>query len=279
MVKTKIYANDFEILISTMNRTSLSFLQKMFANEIFHNYNILIVNQTEPNKELVSAYQNIRVINSFDKGLSKSRNIAIENARFGLCLFADDDVEYKSGFVDIIIRTFKEIKNADIITFQMEDEKGRLFKLYPSITRHDKKSLYTVNSVVIAFRREKIINSKLCFNTNFGLGAVFPTADEYIFLRDALKSGLRIYFGKEVILRHNYNSSGRVLGSDEIIFARSALIYKYSGVLTYLKLIKYLHYAFVKKEVKVTELLSKYFVGLKGIKKYKELVKLGLEKT
>ena len=68
---------DIEILISTMNRDSLDFLIPMFSYSHFSNFSILIINQTQSERILTSAYSNVRVINSFEKGLSKRRNLAL----------------------------------------------------------------------------------------------------------------------------------------------------------------------------------------------------------
>lgn len=279
MLESKRKDIEFEILVSTMMQNSLTFLAKMFSGVDYFKYNILIINQTNRSTILESETDNIRVINSFERGLSRSRNLALRYAYGKVCLFADDDVIYKKDFKAIILEAFATVVNADIITFQMQDLTGKLFKNYPDIDWHNKKSTVTVNSVVIAFKREKIENSCLTFNTNFGLGAKFPTADEYIFLRDALSANLKVYFYKKVILSHKYFSSGRVLGSDQIIYARSAVIYKFSGHLAYLKLLKYLFVVLIEKEIKWSEMVSKYKVGIKGIRDYKDLIKLGSEKA
>ena len=87
-----------EILMSTMNKTSLSFLEPIFPNHNLEDLNILVVNQTQVGKELNSDLENIRVFNSYEKGLSKSRNLAIQNALGEICLIADDDTEYLPDF-------------------------------------------------------------------------------------------------------------------------------------------------------------------------------------
>ena len=61
-----------EVLISTMNRNSLEFLDAMFIHNDKSEFQILIVNQTQEGKVLKSDQFNIRVINSFEKGLSRS---------------------------------------------------------------------------------------------------------------------------------------------------------------------------------------------------------------
>lgn len=266
-----------EILVSTMNKDSLDFLSGMFPKD-YTNYNILIVNQTKANIALSSPYSNIRVINSTSKGLPQSRNIAIENAIGDVCLIADDDVEYLPDFDVKIVKAYLNFKNADIITFKMKDDQGHDFKKYTNILKHDIDTIRTVNSVVISFNKEKLLKSKVLFNPHFGLGTTFQSANEYVFLRNALKANLNVCFEPEYILIHEYLSSGRKQGDDSIIFARSAVFYKYHGLKGYLKLIHYLF--LIKKSGFITnkDFLKKFKTGLQGIATYRKLVKTGEEK-
>ncbi|MEJ6791817.1 MAG: glycosyltransferase family A protein [Lacinutrix sp.] len=261
-----------EILISTINRNSLDFLVKLFPGGSFQSYNLLIINQTTKDCLLESKFANIRVINSFQKGLSNSRNLALQNTIGQFCLIADDDTLYDSNFEETILNSFKNNTEADIITFKMKDFNGNDFKIYSKHSNwHDIKSVQFVNSVVIAFRLDKIIKKNITFNSNFGIGATFETADEYIFLRDCLKVGLKLWFESKYILSHDINSSGKDSGSDSLVFARSALFYKYHGIKGYFKLVHYL--ILVKKEGLITnkEFLRKFKIGLRGITTYKAL--------
>jgi len=267
-----------EILISTMNRNSLDFLEKLFPNSSFKNFNLLIINQTTKTCVLVSKYANVRVINSFAKGLTNSRNLALENAKGSICLIADDDVIYHPNFDDIIIKSFDTHTEADVITFKMKDLEGKDFKTYENSKWHDLKSLKQVNSVTVAFKLEKIKASNVQFNPNFGLGSTFETADEYIFLRDCLKTDLKLWFESKYLLSHNFNSSGRKEGDDKIIFARSAVFYKYHGFKGYLKLIHYLFLIKQKGFITNKHFFKKFKIGFQGISTYKKLVKSGQEK-
>jgi glycosyltransferase involved in cell wall biosynthesis len=264
-----------------MNKRSFDFLDEMFERVNTQNIHVLIINQTTGSNQLdkkdITSHNINGVINSSEKGLAKSRNLAIENAKETICLLADDDVKYLPDLDDKIISAFKKYPEADIITFQLVDEFGRFFKPYEDIVVHDKRTIRTVNSVVIAFRKENILKSSVRFNEVFGLGGEFQTADEYIFLRDALKAKLKIYFEPVVILEHPYESSGRPAGSDRLVYARSALFYKYSGILGYLRLCKYLYLVHKAKMITTNEIFEKFKIGLMGISKYKELVKQGKE--
>jgi glycosyltransferase involved in cell wall biosynthesis len=265
-----------EILLSTMHQTSLSFLSTMFSSVSNPDVAVLIVNQTHKDALLVSENQRVKVINSFEEGLPQSRNLALKNAAGDICLIADDDVIYVDNFKEIILSAFEKYKDADIITFQMKDDEGQLFRDYQDIVKHSKDTIYTANSVVIAFRLESV-KQKVSFNPYFGLGAKFEVADEYVFLRNALKAGLLVYFEPKVILSHPKFSSGQDAASDRVIYGRSALFYKYFGLLAYLKIAKHIYLTFKDGKLSFSEIIPKFGTALKGIKDYKHLLKEGLE--
>ena len=95
--------------------------------------------------EIQNIYKdNFNVINSDEIGLSRSRNLAIKTATSDLCLFSDDDIIYEPNFDSIVIKAFDLLPDADIITFQMNDFEGNLFRKYPKISLHNKCSLLTL---------------------------------------------------------------------------------------------------------------------------------------
>ncbi len=257
-----------EILISTKDRDNLDFLNNIFVNNNAHSNPILIINQTQNLNFSCPHSDNINLINVNEIGLSKSRNLAIENAKADICLLADDDIVYENNFGSIVLNAFNINPSADIITFKMSDLNGNSFKDYPVVINHNKKSLSFVNSVVIAFRRNSIISNKVFFDENFGLGSTFQTADEYVFLRNAMSLNLNIVFHNEVILSHPIDSSGKDVASDRILFAKGALFYKYYNIFSFLKLIHYLYLMFKFKYISLGQVINKYLIGVKGIIKY-----------
>ena len=255
-----------EILISTKGRDSLDFLRNIFVNNNSHSNSVLIINQTENSNFSCPSTGKIKLINKNEIGLSKSRNLAIHSSTADICLVADDDIVYVKDFDKIMISAKKN--NADIITFMMKDFDGKLFKQYPKKKLHDKKTLSSVNSVVIAFKRDSIISNNIKFDNNFGLGSIFQTADEYVFLRDAMNSNLNIIFQNEVILSHDIISSGKDAGSDRVLFAKGALFYKYYNFFSFFKLLHYVYLMFIFKYISITEVIPKYLTGLRGIFQY-----------
>jgi glycosyltransferase involved in cell wall biosynthesis len=263
----------FEILVATMHRTDLSFLKAMFPEDDYRRFQILVINQTDDEHPLESDSDSIRVINTKERGLSNSRNMGIANALGAICLVADDDVRYVKGFEVGIQAAFAKAKKAAVITFQVQDETGNLYRDYPAIEQHTKKTVFTVNGVVIAFRTEDIRLKELGYDSLFGLGATFETADEYVFMCDVLKAGLIARFEPLVILTHPAFNSGMASGSDRIIFARAALKQKYLGRLSYLWVFKYVRFLVAHNYISKSEFWAKLKVGFAGIKKYKQLVK------
>lgn len=265
---------DLEILIATKDRVSLDFLLPMFPYEPFSNFNILIINQSK-NCILNSDFPSVRVINSKDIGLPKSRNLAINNASKPICLFADDDVTYTNNFDKMIIKAFNSNRDASIITFNHQ----RLGLDYPHKKDyfgylHNKTTIEKVCSVEIGFKLNDIKKKNIFFDDHFGLGTYFETADEFLFLRSCLKANQKLYYHPEVILFHPLNSSGESQGNDRVIYARAALKYKTHHFFAYLWLFKYLLFIYRHKFINGSEIGQKFRVGVSGINKFKELVKV-----
>lgn len=261
-----------EILISTMNKTSFSFLNEMFPNEEIRELNILIINQTRKGEELISKLDNIRVINSFEKGLSKSRNLAIKNSVGDICLIADDDTQYVAGFDKIIMNTFLEQPNASVIRFKIDTFCGKDYKLYPKQSKvlRTTRDISNISSVEIAFKRKCIINNGILFNLYFGLGSNFSSGEEYLFLKDVLKMGLDAYFENKVIVKHTLERTTKIASSN-FIKTKAALYYIDYNILSYLFLLKLIFFLVRKHQIALREIQTKYKIGLEGIKEFKSL--------
>ncbi len=271
---TAVYTeNDLEILIATKDRDNLDFLSFMFLFKHFSNFNILIINQSQK-KIITSSFETVRIINVDEKGLSRSRNLAIKNATKKICLIADDDVVYLETFTRDIINAFNNNQNASIITFNHQ-RLGENETYNSSKTKylHSKMSIEKVCSIEIAFKLSVIKDNNLFFDENFGLGSYFEIAEEFLFLLEAIKSKLYAMFCPFVIVSHPLISSGNNQGSDKIVFARAALFYKTKTNLAYIWLLKYVFFLVRNNYIDWNECIGKYKMGLLGIQKYKELVK------
>lgn len=273
---------NFEILVSTMFRTDLDFLDKMFSKNDKQKFQILIINQTDEDRLLVSENPKINVINSFERGTSASRNLAIENCIGEVCLFADDDTIFESNFDKIILNEIKTI-NKNVYLFSFESTSGsnkQLHLNYPKQGLHNKKTLKKVHMITMVFYREKLLNSKIRFNKYFSLGGKFSGGTEYVFLRDAYSRGMNAYHIKKTIVHHiDEISSGKKMDSDQKIHTLSARYnHFYGSIIAFLWLCKYIFFLMRNKLISANEIIPKFKVGIKGIRDYDELLQKGLIK-
>jgi glycosyltransferase involved in cell wall biosynthesis len=266
--------DDLEILIATMNRDSLDFLNRIFTFSPYHTFNLLIINQTTEKQLLHSDYPNVKVINVFEKGLSKSRNHALRRATGKIILIADDDVVYPEGFQETILKTYNANSTVPIICFQTLTTEGKPFSRYAKTPFFfGTNNLNKVLSIEVTARLEALRDTNCIYNEWFGLGARFQDAETLFFLRRAIKSGLRVLFYPENIVIHESHSSSDEVTSDRLIYAKMAGFYKRFGVGAYYYLLKYLFFLWRKRYVPLAGLYPKLKTGLKGIQDYKEILK------
>ncbi len=262
---------DLQVLIATTNRESLDFLEEIFPKHSYCNFEIIIVNQTSKNVLIKSDVQNITVINTFERGLSKSRNTALEQVTKEICLILDDDVVLIEGFEKHIINAYNQIEQADCITFQTLTTLGEPYWKYPKTKQpFNAYILKNVLSPEITFKTQIIRKLNLKFDEKFGLGAIFEDGENYIFLKKVLKKGRKPYFYPKYISIHEPYSSSDEIASDRLIYARSALYYKLYKTGAYIWLIKYIFFIVRKRFINIDDAFSKFKKGIAGINKYKE---------
>lgn len=216
---------DIEILISTMNQDSLDFLVPMFPYSHFSAFSVLIINQTQKEKILNSDYSNVRVINSFEKGLSKSRNLALENALGKILVIADDDVVYQEGFITKITDAYNKFPAAAVIQFSAVNSNGDLIKKYPSNSKVNLNSfdILNVSSIEMTLNKTIIDASKIRFDENFGLGAVFEMGEEAVFLSDLKAKNKQLVFDPQVIVKHKDSTSSEKKNITDKYYIQGAL--------------------------------------------------------
>lgn len=106
-----------------MYQKDFTFLDKMNIQS-----DVLVINQCDEEKieEIQYKGYHVKMISTKERGLSRSRNMALKNAMGDICLIADDDVVYYDGLQEKIKKAFNECRNADIISFSakriMKDE-------------------------------------------------------------------------------------------------------------------------------------------------------------
>ena len=197
------------ILISTMNEQIEQLISKVIKIPsdidiiICHQITNLSINAVSLKNSIEDIRSNTKVIQMYDNGLSKSRNCLLNHVYEGICLIADDDVDFTDNFYEQIMESYRLYPDADIITFQIKTPEGEPFKQYSTKNYiHTKKTLMRVASIEITFRANVIHENKLFFDEDFGLGSIYPTGEETIFLCDAIDKQLKLLYSPMPIVIH-----------------------------------------------------------------------------
>jgi len=178
---------------------------------------------------------NVRIFTFNEKGLSRSRNRALDLSIGDILLFSDDDIIFEENIYEKIIKAYKELPNADIITFKAYTANKKPFKKYPNkCFKHNILSIMHVSSWEVSCKPKRIKEVGLKFNELFGLGSVFPSSEENLFLWDALRKGLNVYFYPEFIVTHPSPKTSSHNFSPEILKSKGAFFYEAFGNLSYL---------------------------------------------
>lgn len=188
--------------------------------------NAVVVNQC--NIDSVERFEycgyTVTWINSSERGLSRSRNMALANSKADICLLVDDDEKMIKGYSHKILSAFERHTEADLIGFQAEGIE-ETFKIY---TGKEGRIGYVrsmrMASVEIAFKRLSLINNHLYFNENIGAGTRYKMGEENTLLFNCLSAGLKIYYVPVLICRIHIGNSTWFSGYDDDYFkARGAV--------------------------------------------------------
>jgi len=137
------------------------------------------------------AMQKVTYIETKERGLSKSRNMAIRNANADICILCDNDVEYQYGYEGMILRAFASQPDADIIVFFIK-RKERQKPIFDEVKKMNYLSVLKIFSPEIAFRRKNILDTP--YDEEFGAGAKYRMGEENLFLYECLKKKKNIIY-------------------------------------------------------------------------------------
>ena len=201
-----------EFLIATINRTNLNFLERIFNRIEQKDYFVLVINQCIdiPLANIAPLSSHVRCISINERGISKSRNMAIKNAIGDICVISDDDVVFENDVIQKLEHAYLNHTN-DVNIFKIITPEGKPYKNYLSADKIliNNLDIMQVSSIEITFRRESIKKENILFNEKLGLGAELNGGEEICFLKDCLSHNLKIKYNTKFIVEHPKESSGK----------------------------------------------------------------------
>jgi glycosyltransferase involved in cell wall biosynthesis len=163
---------------------------------------VVVINQCDEEKVAERFFVNnkgrkcrVRFICTRERGLSRSRNMAIIYATQPICLICDDDELLENDYEDKIIRAYTEHLEMDSILFMIERRDRDFPKAYPQIEGLvGLKQILQSSSVQITFRHNPVRQHGITFDTMLGSGSGNGGGEENKFLMDIRKHRLKIYY-------------------------------------------------------------------------------------
>ncbi len=152
--------------------------------------------------------QDIRVVFSSTKGLSRNRNNALLNADAEYVMLCDDDVVIYPESYPRVIEAFDNNPDVDIAAFMVDFPGGKVYPPYEHDIWHPFRN-HIVCSVEIAFRTDKVRLNGLQFNPLWGIGApLLGAGEESVFLLKAKGLGMKGRFFPIFVGAHPSESTG-----------------------------------------------------------------------
>ena len=137
----------------------------------------------------------VQLVSTGDRGVGKNRNKALSFASGEYLLCSDQDMIYVDGYAAIVEDAFQKYPQADIIVFRLE-YLNRFTPFKKESEQFHRIHLWNCmryGTARVAMRKTSIDKACLSFSTLYGGGARFSSGEDSLFIRDALRKGLKMY--------------------------------------------------------------------------------------
>lgn len=205
------------VLISCMFQNDHSIIVKSNVQT-----DVVVVNQCD--KDYIEEFNfknkkgqmcHAKFISTTERGLSRSRNMAIRNAWNDICLICDDDEIFYDDYADKIVNAYSSYPNASVITFSLRRDKKK-YPLNPSkISYWD---IFRTSSVEITFKKDDVYSRNIFFDEKMGSGTGNGGGEENKFLHDIRKNNLEMRYEPATIATLYQNESIWFKGYTSIYF-------------------------------------------------------------
>lgn len=211
----------FEILMSCMHQQDDTLVRRSGITG-----DVTVINQCdrEDYAEYPTSGGTARMFSSTQRGLTRSRNMAIANARGDVCLICDDDEIFVPDYEEKILRAYQQLPLADIMILKMVN---RVPSFPDRVMRLRFPRIMKVSSWQISFRRERLLAAGVRFDELLGAGTGNGAEEELKFLLDCQKAGLRIYYAPVEIASVAQTESTWFGGFNETFFENRGATTRY----------------------------------------------------
>ena len=186
------------VLISCMHEKDHSIIERSNVQT-----DVVVVNQCDKDSVDEFDFKNkqgenchAKFINTTERGLSRSRNMALLNSWGDVCYICDDDEILQDDYENIIMKAYCNYPQMSIITFSLIRKNYN----YPTeIKKMGIKEILRTSSVQTTFNRNEIIKREIFFDIKMGSGSGNGGGEENKFLMDCKRHGLKMLYIPNVI--------------------------------------------------------------------------------
>lgn len=213
-----------EMLISSVNQKPEELLELINAQ-----CDVVLVNQCDRDgqEEFKDGSYTRRVFYRDERGVGKSRNLAIDNALGDILLFSDEDIRYRDGYAGDVLDEFNSHPEADVLLFNVEVCPQRRTYWNEGYKRVRWYNCGRYPAYSIALRREALQKSGIRYSELFGGGAKYSNGEDSLFLKQCADKGLKMYSTEVVIGREEPRESTWFHGFTEKFFFDRGVLFAF----------------------------------------------------
>lgn len=162
-----------------------------------------------------------------DRGVGLNRNTALLHAEADIVLFADEDIVYDEGYAGKVLAEFEKHPEADMLLFNVKASEGRETYHTDSFGRVHWYNCGRYPTYSFAAKRECLHKNNITFSLLFGGGAKYSNGEDSLFIRDCLKSGMKVCRVPVTIGQEKFRESTWFRGYNEKFFFDRGVLYSY----------------------------------------------------
>lgn len=159
---------------------------------------VVVVNQCDEEKTETFTFKNkkgeicsAKVIHTKERGLSRSRNMALRNACGDIAILCDDDEVFADDYVECVTEAYKKFPAVDGFLFATRTPNRRYSNKIFRIRFFD---VFSIFSPQITFRVKSVKDVNILFDVTMGSGSGNGGGEENKFVNDLRHKGLNFYY-------------------------------------------------------------------------------------
>lgn len=213
-----------EMLISAVNAVPEELLNKMKPE-----CNGILMNQCSVDKDETVDYKDCRfkVLCRNQRGVGKSRNLALDHASAEILLFCDEDIEYDEGYAAKILDEFGKHPEADLIVFNLRVCPERRTYWNEGFQKIHWYNRGRYGACSVALRKDKLEKAGVRFSELFGGGAKYSNGEDSLFLKECADAGIQMYTSEAVIGEEVPRESTWFAGYNEKFFFDRGVLFAF----------------------------------------------------